>query len=226
MGTTHARTLVHHGAKVVGFDISDANMLELIEELGTENFVFLRGNVTSIRDWENVVNACQRFFGNPNILVNNAGILGLHYLTTVSEAEYQRVINVNQIGVFLGMKTVVDAMRDAGGGSIINICSTSGIVAFEGNFSYVASKWAVRGMTKAAALELAQHSIRVNTICPGETDTPLIKTDPTASPPERLPFGRWAKPQEISDAVLYLASDLSSYVTGTDLVVDGAYTAS
>ncbi|MEU9885013.1 SDR family oxidoreductase [Sphaerisporangium sp. NPDC051011] len=116
-------------------------------------------------------------------------------------------------------------MRRQGGGSIINICSTSGLVAFENNFSYVASKWAVRGMTKAAALELARDGIRVNAVCPGETDTPLIRADPTVSPPTGLPFGRWARAEEIASAVVFLASDESSYMTGSDVVVDGAYTA-
>jgi 3alpha(or 20beta)-hydroxysteroid dehydrogenase len=126
------------------------------------------------------------------------------------------------------MQSVIAAMRYAGGGSIVNICSTSGLVAFEDNFAYVASKWAVRGMTKAAALELAADGIRVNAVCPGETETPMLlnNTEPGAAlPPESFPMGRWARPQEIASAVLFLASDESSYMSGSEVVVDGAYTA-
>lgn len=189
------------------------------------HFQFVQGDVSCQSDWQRIVETCEKHFGPPTILVNNAGILGLHRVESVSEEDYRRVIDVNQTGVFLGMQAVIEPMRKAGGGSIINICSTSGLVAFKDKFSYVASKWAVRGMTKAAALELAGDKIRVNTVCPGETDTPLIRGDPTISSPEALPLGRWATTDEIASAVLYLASELSSYVTGSDLVVDGAYTA-
>lgn len=225
MGVEHARALVREGACVIGFDIKPGEAPSLIEELGSEKFGFIQGDVRSQADWNSVVETCVSRFGDPSVLVNNAGVLGLHHVETISDEEYYAVIDINQIGTFLGMKAVIEPMRRQGGGSIINICSTSGLIAFPGNFAYVASKWAVRGMTKAAALELAKDRIRVNTVCPGETDTPLIQEDPTVGPPDALPFRRWARPAEIADAVVFLASDKSTYVSGSDLVVDGAYTA-
>lgn len=229
MGVEHVRALVREGAAVVGFDVTEGQGPALVQELGSGRFHFLRNrSVTSASDWSEVVKHCQAAFGPPTILVNNAGIFRSTRVDTVGEETYRSVIDVNQIGPFLGMQSVIAAMRYAGGGSIINICSTSGLVAFEDNFAYVASKWAVRGMTKAAALELATDGIRVNAVCPGETETPMLlnSTDPgTALPPGSFPFGRWARPEEIASAVVFLASNEASYVSGTELVVDGAYTA-
>lgn len=228
MGVEHVRALVREGARVVGFDITEGEGPRLVEELGGGKFQFLPNlSVTSAADWAEVVGRCEALFGAPTILVNNAGIFRSTRVESASEEAYRSVIDVNQVGTFLGMQSVITSMRYAGGGSIINICSTSGLVAFEDNFAYVASKWAVRGMTKAAALELAPDSIRVNTVCPGETETPMLlnSTEPgTSLPPESFPFGRWATPGEIAYAVLFLASDESSYMSGSELVVDGAYT--
>jgi 3alpha(or 20beta)-hydroxysteroid dehydrogenase len=229
MGVEHVRALVREGAAVVGFDLSEGQGPALVKELGADRCQFLPNrSVTAASDWAEVVKHCQATFGPPTILVNNAGIFRSTRVDSVTEETYRSVIDVNQVGPFLGMQSVIAAMRYAGGGSIINICSTSGLVAFEDNFAYVASKWAVRGMTKAAALELAADGIRVNAVCPGETETPMLlnSTEPgTALPPESFPFGRWAQPEEIASAVLFLASDESSYMSGTELVVDGAYTA-
>lgn len=230
MGLEHVRALVREEAKVMGFDLVDGRGHALVEELGDANFQFLPNlSVASRSDWADVVTHCEAIFGPPTVLVNNAGIFRSTRVESVSEDIYRAVVDVNQVGPFLGMKAVIHAMRKAGGGSIVNICSTSGLVAFEDNFAYVASKWALRGMTKAAALELATDGIRVNAICPGETETPMLlnSTEPgTALPPEQFPFGRWARPQEIASAVLFLASEESAYMSGSELVVDGAYTAS
>ena len=228
MGVTHVRALATKGARVVGFDVTPGEGPRLLEELGDDRVRFLQGDVTSAADWARVVVECESRFGVPSILVNNAGIFRPNRVDSATEADYRKVIDINQIGTFLGMQAVVDPMRENGGGSIVNICSTSGLVAFTDNFAYVASKWAVRGMTRAAALELAADGIRVNTVCPGETDTPLIRNSDvpgTALPAETFPLGRWARPEEISTAAVFLASDDSSYMTGSDVVVDGAYTA-
>jgi len=229
MGLEHVRALVREGARVVGFDIAEGEGPGLVAELGADRFHFLpRRSVTSASDWADVVRECEITYGAPSVLVNNAGIFRSTRLESVSEEDYRTVIDVNQVGPFLGMRAVVPAMRYAGGGSIINICSTSGLVAFEDNFAYVASKWALRGMTKAAALELAADGIRVNAVCPGETETPMLlnSTEPgTSLPPESFPFGRWARPEEIAFAVLFLASDEGSYMSGSEVLVDGAYTA-
>ena len=229
MGLEHVRALVREGARVVGFDVAVGEGPALVDELGADRFHFLaQRTVTSASDWADVVRECEITYGAPNVLVNNAGIFRSTRVESVSERDYRTVIEVNQVGPFLGMRAVIPAMRYAGGGSIINICSTSGLVAFEDNFAYVASKWAVRGMTKAAALELAADGIRVNAVCPGETETPMLlnSSEPgTALPPESFPFGRWARPEEIASAVLFLASDEASYMSGSEVVVDGAYTA-
>lgn len=201
----------------------------LVEELGSDRFQFLPDrSVASASDWAEVVRCCEVTYGSPTVLVNNAGIFRSTRVESVAEQTYRSVIDVNQVGPFLGMQSVIAAMRFAGGGSIVNISSTSGLVAFEDNFAYVASKWAMRGMTNAAALELAADGIRVNAVCPGETETPMLlnSAEPgTSMPPESFPFGRWGRPEEIAAAVLFLASDESSYMSGTELVVDGAYTA-
>jgi 3alpha(or 20beta)-hydroxysteroid dehydrogenase len=225
MGAAHARAFAAEGARVAVFDISAGELLELRSDIGDSRLLFIQGDVTSSRDWDRAVDATLERFGHLDILVNNAGIAAAHRLESVSVAEYRRVLDINQVGVFLGMRAVVPAMRAAGAGSIVNISSTSGLVGFEDNFAYVAAKWAVRGMTRAAALELARDSIRVNTVCPGETDTPLLRADPTAIPPEHSRFGRWARPAEVSEAVVFLASDDASYISGTDVIVDATYTA-
>lgn len=229
MGITHTRALIVEGAKVISFDINDGLAPALVEELGEENLLFLRGDVRSSKDWEQIVVAGREKFGTPNILVNNAGIAPESSLESVTEEEYRRVIDINQIGTFLGMKALIPSLKEKGG-AIVNIASTAGIVGFADLFPYVASKWAVRGMTKAAALELAQFSVRVNAVCPGDTDTPLIhslaQTESGALPSaDVLPFKRWARPEEISQSVVFLASDNASYISGTEVVVDGAYTA-
>lgn len=224
MGLAHVRALTREGACVAAFDVHD------VEEAGLagtddDRVLFLRADVRSASDWERVVDQTLRRFGRLDTLVNNAGVVGAHRVESVSEDAYRRIIDINQVGVFLGMRSVVGPMRDAGGGSIINISSTAGLVGFVDNFAYVAAKWAVRGMTKAAALELAASGIRVNAVCPGEVDTPLLRADPTALPPESSRFGRWARPEEISAAVVFLASDESSYISGSDLVIDATHTA-
>ena len=226
MGAANARAFVSEGACVV---LSDRRVEEgraIAEELGDAVF-FVEADVTSSQDWERVIDAALKQFGVPNVLVNNAGILVLHRLDQATESEYRRVIDVNQVGVFLGMKAVIPAMRQAQGGSIVNIASTGGIVGYPENIAYVASKWAVRGMTKAAALELAPHGIRVNAVHPGEIVTPMtaeLEVTGAVSSTDDLPLGRFGRPEEIASLVLFLASDESSYMTGADCVADGGYT--
>lgn len=229
LGAGHARLALRYGAKVVSFDLNLRDLELLALELNSENFAFVQGDVTKKEDWQKVVMFCSSHFGPVNVLVNNAGISPLHRLETVTEAAYRRVIDINQLGTFLGMQAVIQSMK-VSGGSIINIASTASHVGFTDLFSYVASKWAVRGMTKAAAIELAGKSIRVNSVSPGDTDTPLLREiveagTGAAPQPDELPLKRWAKQEEVSSAVMFLASDEASYITGTDILVDGAYTA-
>ncbi|WP_082944677.1 glucose 1-dehydrogenase [Mycobacterium sp. 852013-50091_SCH5140682] len=230
MGLAHTRALANEGARVVSFDINEGEAPALVDEFGSDRLLFLKGDVRSGWDWERIVAAGLERFGSIDVLVNNAGISPIQSLESVSEEDYRRVIDINQVGTFLGMQAVLPAMRERGG-SIVNIASTAALVGFPDIFPYVASKWAVRGMTKAAALELAELGIRVNAVCPGDTDTPMIRENIESGaggsmpPTDELPFKRWARAEEISSAVVFLASDESSYMSGSEIVVDGAYTA-
>jgi 3alpha(or 20beta)-hydroxysteroid dehydrogenase len=221
MGAAHVRLLAEHGARVVIADVSDDAGSQLAAELG-DDAVFVHLDVTDPEQWNALVRKTNATLGPIDVLINNAGILVLHTVETATVAEYRKVIDVNQVGTFLGMQAVIPGMKQRGGGSIVNISSTAGAVGFADNFAYTASKWAVRGMTKAAALDLAGSGIRVNAILPGEVNTPMIadlglSTDPT-------PLGRFGDPREIAYLALYLASDESGYTTGADHVIDGGYT--
>lgn len=227
MGEAHVRAFIKEGARVVLTDrLVDAGQA-LAAELGP-NALFVEGDVSRPDSWVKLIEAAETAFGPVNVLVNNAGILLMNSLETESEADFRRVVEVNQMGVFFGMKAVLPSMRKAGGGSIVNIASTASCVGAEGIFSYVASKWAVRGMTKAAALELAKDNIRVNAVHPSEIETPMVKEMEDAGAAvstDILPMKRLGKPHEVSAVVLFLASDESSFVTGSDYMVDGGLTA-
>jgi 3alpha(or 20beta)-hydroxysteroid dehydrogenase len=178
--------------------------------------------VTQPDQWKAAADVAVREFGALNVLVNNAGILNGNTLQNFPLADWQQIIDVNLTGTFLGMQVAVEPMIAAGSGSIINISSVEGLRGSPGLYGYVASKFGVRGLAKAAALELAQHHIRVNSIHPG-----LIRTPMTAGVPEdflQIPLGRGADPGEVSACVVYLASDESSYSTGGEFVVDGGLT--
>jgi len=229
MGASHARRLVEEGAKVVITDVLVSEGEELAYELG-ENALFVEHDVTSAEDWKNVVKIAEETYGPVNVLVNNAGITGeMAPIDETSEHDYRKVIDVNQVGVYLGMKSVIPSMKKAGSGSIINISSLAGLVGSTNSVAYVASKFAVRGMTKVAALELAEHGIRVNSIHPGFIETPMIRqgntNDLTAMYEQIIPMKRIAKPEEVSNLVVFLASDDSSYSTGSEFVIDGGLSA-
>jgi 3alpha(or 20beta)-hydroxysteroid dehydrogenase len=222
MGASHARALVAGGAKVVTGDILDDEGKALAKELGdAARFVHL--DVTQPDQWKAAVDVALREFGTLNVLINNAGIINGNNLRTFPLADWQKIIDINLTGTFLGMQVAVEPMIAAGGGSIINISSVEGLRGSPLLYGYVASKYGVRGLAKAAALELAQYKIRVNSIHPG-----LIRTPMTAGIPEdflQIPLGRGAEPGEVSACVVYLASDESSYSTGGEFLVDGGLTA-
>jgi 3alpha(or 20beta)-hydroxysteroid dehydrogenase len=221
MGASHARALVADGAKVVAGDILDDEGNALAAELG-EAARFAHLDVTQPDQWKAAVDLAVRDFGTLNVLINNAGILNGNTLQNFPLADWQKIIDVNLTGTFLGMQAAVEPMIAAGGGSIINISSVEGLRGSPGLYGYVASKFGVRGLAKAAALELAPHNIRVNSIHPG-----LIRTPMTAGIPEdflQIPLGRGAEPAEVSACVVYLASDESSYSTGSEFLVDGGLT--
>ncbi|MGW1091086.1 glucose 1-dehydrogenase [Streptomyces sp. NPDC002596] len=224
LGAAHARRLVAEGAKVVIGDVLVKESEALAEELGAQNALFVELDVTSEVSWQAAVARTEEVYGKVTGLVNNAGLVHRCPIEELTEADYRRVIDVNEIGVFLGMKAVLPSMRAAGGGSIVNISSLCGIIAFPYILSYTASKWAVRGMTKAAAQEFAPYNIRVNSVHPGVVATEMTAdSERSHETVKRQPIQREAQPAEISNMVLYLLSDEASYSTGSEFVVDGGY---
>lgn len=227
MGEGHVRAFVGEGARVIALDTRADLGAALADELGDQCH-FLSCDVTVRSDWELAVQTAVDLFGKLDILVNNAGILLLHGLIDALDDDYQRVINVNQRGVFLGMQVCAPAMKDAGGGSIVNIGSTAGMNGSPDCFSYVASKWAVRGMTKAAAIELAGDNVRVNAVHPGDVKTEMVAGANEALADSAIaltPLGRYGEVREISSMVVFLASDDATFITGADFAVDGGHSA-
>lgn len=226
MGETHARRFIEEGAKVVLTDLNEEKGKALAEELG-EHALFVKQDVASADDWKTVVEKAEETFGPVNVLVNNAGITMAKSILETTEDEYRKIVDINQVSVFLGMKTVIPSMQKAGGGSIVNISSINGIVG--GAIGYTDTKFAVRGITKAAAVECAHYGIRVNSVHPGVILTPMIDQKDTREAVEefakQIPIQRVAQPEEVSNLVLYLASDESSYSTGAEFIVDGGITA-
>lgn len=224
-GAGEARLFAELGARVVIGDVLDDEGASLAAELGdAARFVHL--DVTERRDWNDAVRAADDAFGGLDVLVNNAGVALNRWLSEFDEDEYRRVIDVNQVGVALGMHCVIEPMRARGGGSIVNISSTGGNRGVAGSIAYAASKWAVRGMTKTAAVELGRHGIRVNSVHPGVIDTAMVGFDhyPAAAQQAivgHLPIARIGTVDEVAATVAFLASDASSYSTGGEYMVDG-----
>ncbi|MBK6961966.1 MAG: glucose 1-dehydrogenase [Gammaproteobacteria bacterium] len=228
-GAAEARLFAQRGAKVVLCDILDSEGQAVAAEIGA-NATYVRLDVTSEASWQAAVKAAVGKFGKLNVLVNNAGIVKVTNLADCPLDEYMQVIQVNQVGVFLGMKTVVPAMKQAGGGSIVNISSIDGLIGMTGGAAYCASKFAVRGMTKVAALELGKDGIRVNSIHPGGILTPMITgagldAQTAGEIFGRVPLQRIGQPEEIATLAAYLASDDASYSTGSEFIADGGLTA-
>ena len=223
-GAAEARLLAHEGAFVVLADISDDEGEETARAIG-ESASYRHLDVTSEADWADVVSWVLEWHGRLDVLVNNAGIWLAKGLEETSLDDYYRVVGINQASVFLGMRAVVPSMRAAERGSIVNISSLAGLRGANVPFAYAASKWAVRGMSRAAAAELAPHGIRVNAVFPGYVDTGMIEAGHEEIA-QRVPLGRrLGTPEEVAEVVLFLASDASRYMTGGELVVDGAVTA-
>lgn len=222
MGEAHVRRFIDEGAKVVLTDVNVEKGQALAEKLG-DNALFIEHDVTDEAGWEKVVATAEETFGPVNILVNNAGISPVLSVEHSSIDEYMNVVNINQVSVFLGMKYVVPSMKKADTGSIVNVSSINGMNG--GVVGYTDTKFAVRGMTKAAAKELAQYDIRVNSVHPGVINTPMVQESEAFEQIQAMvgmiPLQRMAEPQEISQLVLFLASDDSSYSTGSEFIADG-----
>ena len=225
-GEAEARLFVREGAKVVIGDVRTELGEALAAELG-DGAIFVRHDVADEVAWEAVVATALERFGGVHVLVNNAGIGHTATIAKHTVADYERVVAVNQTGVFLGMRSVVGPMTDGGGGSIVNISSGAGLRATKYMIAYAATKYAVTGMTAAGALELARYGIRVNSIHPGVVDTPMLGDSFDANSNaivHNTPLRRMARPDEIANVALFLASDESSYMTGAHVPVDGGIT--
>ena len=223
-GAAEARLFAEEGANVVLTDVLDEDGERTADAIGAD---YLHHDVTSEAEWAAAVAHAIGLHGGIDVLINNAGIYAQTTLVGSELEEYRRVIEVNQIGVYLGMREVALVMIERGGGSIINISSVGGMRGGGGGFAYTASKWAVRGMTKSAAVRLGPHGIRVNSIHPGLIDTPMLGDTRMANPETleqmlgQIPLGRIAQPGEVAKLALFLASDDSAYSTGSEFLVDG-----
>ncbi len=224
-GAAAARLFTDLGASVVIADVLDEAGAALADELGPAGS-YAHLDVSDPTAWTAAVHAAAERIGGLDVLVNNAGIIRAAPLETMSLEDYQAVVSVNQVGCFLGMQAVTGPMRDAGGGSIVNISSVAGLKGVPGVIGYVASKWAIRGMTKTAALELGEYGIRVNSVHPGAIDTDMVNGPDFAAVDRSayfsgLPVPRIGDPREVAALVGFLASDASSYITGREFVIDG-----
>ena len=229
-GAAEAQLFAERGAKVMLCDLLDDEGAQVAADIG-DAAAYMRLDVTSEQGWKDVVAATVAKFGKLDILVNNAGIITpVIEIGDTSLADYNKVVEVNQVAVFLGMREVLEPMKAAGGGSIINISSIDGLMGMYGAVAYCASKFAVRGMTKVAALEFGKYGIRVNSIHPGGVETKIL--DDTGLTPAQAedafkatPAGRIGQPREMATLAAYLASDDASYSTGSEFIADGGLTA-
>ena len=232
-GAEEARLMAQEGAKVVFGDILDDLGRQVEAEIAEAGLdaTYLHLDVTHASEWASAVDTAVQKYGGLHVLVNNAGILIRKSIEDTTEEEWDRIMGVNVKGVFLGTKHTIPAMRNSGGGSIVNISSTAGLVGSpEGSASYTATKGAVRLFTKSTAIQHAKDGIRCNSVHPGPIDTEMIRDtlndpDRRAARMRRLPMGRVGTAADIAYGVLYLASDEASFVTGTELVIDGGTTA-
>ena len=232
MGAVEARLFAREGAKIVIGDILEREGGEVASEIaaGGSDAVFVRLDVTSEADWENAVGEAVSKFGKLDVLVNNAGIYLRGFVEETEPADWDRVMEVNAKGAFLGTRAAIPAMRDSGGGSIVNIASFNSLVGTTTSAAYNASKAAVRLLTKSTAVQYAEDGIRANAIHPGPIRTAMFMSgfqDEEAVESRRalVPLGRIGTAEDVAYGALFLASDESSYMTGSDLVIDGGWTA-
>jgi 3alpha(or 20beta)-hydroxysteroid dehydrogenase len=226
-GASEARLFAAEGAEVVLADVQSQAGEATARAIGVRAS-YQDLDVTDAGAWAEVVRTVLEQHGRLDVLVNNAGVWHTGGLFDTSPEEYRRVVEINQTGVFLGMRAAAPAMREQESGSIVNISSSAGLRGDGKIHAYVASKWAVRGMTKAAALELAPYGVRVNSVHPGLIQTPMSATEFEPGKPDpgrNVPMGRVGQPEEVAELVCFLASDASAYVSGAEVTVDGAVTA-
>jgi NAD(P)-dependent dehydrogenase (short-subunit alcohol dehydrogenase family) len=234
IGAACARRFAEEGARIAGFDLARSEGGDWARaEAQAPEALFRVGDVRRDADLEAAVAEARSRLGRIDVLVNSAGVAGGGPVHLIEPAEWERVIDVNLNGTFLACRRVLPVMMEQGAGSIINLASVEGLEGFEGGSAYNASKGAVVLLTRNMAIDYARRGVRVNAICPGFIDTPmlegLVEGDALREPRDRIrdahQLGRFGRPDEIANAALFLASDESSFVTGHALVVDGGYTA-
>lgn len=226
MGELHAKKAITEGAKVVITDINDELGQKTANSLG-DDVLFIKHDVSKEADWNHVIQEVINKWNRIDVLVNNAGITYNKTIDQISLEDYMKIVNINQVSVFLGIKTVSKIMKSQKQGSIINISSINGLVG--GAIGYTDTKFAVRGMTKAAAKELSPYNIRVNSVHPGVIKTAMLEQEDVKEAVKEfektIPLRRVAQPEEVSNLVCFLASDDASYSTGSEFVIDGGITA-
>ena len=218
IGAATAQKLVASGARVVIADILDQEGQALAAQLGA-HAIYQHLDVTDAAQWQSVVKHTETTFGKLDGLFNNAGIAAFNDIESETAEGFQKVMDINLLGVFLGLKAVIEPLKRASGGVIVNMSSTAGLQGYAGLSAYVASKWAVRGLTKAAALDLAPYGIRVLSIHPGPIRTPMTAAMPDAAVAAQ-PIARFGEPQEVADMVCFMMAQ-ATFSTGSEFVVDG-----
>lgn len=226
MGKVHAERAIAEGAKVVITDINEEKGQAVAVTLGSDA-LFIKHNVVSESDWENVVQTTLEYWGKIDVLVNNAGITYNMKIEEITLDDYMKIVNINQVSVFLGIKSVTATMKAQNSGAIINISSMNGLAG--GAIGYTDTKFAVRGITKAAARELSPFNITVNSVHPGVIHTPMLEQPGVKEAVDKfkqtIPMRRVAQAEEVSNMIIFLASDEARYSTGSEFVIDGGVTA-
>ncbi|MEV8533080.1 glucose 1-dehydrogenase [Streptomyces sp. NPDC051211] len=223
-GAAEARLCARAGARVVVTDVTEDEGRAVAAELGAEQGLFLRHDVADPGSWDRVVRAAVDAFGTVSALVNNAALWRTAHVEQQSLEEFETLLKVNLLGPFLGIRAVAPVMRAAGGGSVVNISSTAGLVGIPGHAAYGSTKFGLRGLTRSAALDLGGDRIRVNSVHPGAIDTPMVADAVAGRDWSHLPLGRMGRAEEVGALVLFLCSDASSYITGAEFAVDGGMT--